>query len=342
MRENKFKGRPMVLLCLILIYGMAAFGQGRDEFYPYTVACSDTPVNAGDTATFTAKFPEKAELDKYTFQWSVSSGEISEGQGTISIKVKTSTHGGGGSVTATMVLGSVGTMYPGSQTTADCTVQLLTPPKPELADEISTVGNCEEGSRSLHDFLISLANNPADEGHIAIYTEKSKIGSSYQRERELRAAMKLFAGSYDRLRIVKAALRDNAKTEFWRVPPGAVMHEIEPLDLSGIPKRPKPTEPYLYGMESFDGIAECKQYDYDVNSYADHLKQNPKDSGRIVIQSTTRVRFLRKQRGILSTLARRGVPAKRLKTVFVKANEGPISEGTELWVIPAKNGPVRL
>lgn len=337
MRENKFKGRPVVLLCLILISGVAAFGQGRDAFYPYTVECSETLVNAGETATFTAKFPEKAVLDKYTFRWSISSGEISEGQGTLSIKVKTEPYHADSSITATMHLGSTGTMYPGSQTTGDCTAKLLPAPKPELVDEISTVDNCEAGSRALQGFISSLANNPSSEGYIVIYTERGKTGSSRQRERELRAAMKLFGGSFDRLRIEIAAFADNAKTEFWLVPPGTLMHDIQPLDLSGVPKSPEPTEPYLYGMESLDGIPECKQENYDVPSYADHLKQNPKYRGRIVIGATTRARFLRKERGIRSTLARRGVAATRVKFVSVKADAGPLSESVELWVIPTKN-----
>jgi hypothetical protein len=224
-----------------------------------------------------------------------------------------------------------------AQQTELSTVQLPTGSKPELVDEITTVGNCEDGSRALHDFLISLANNPADEGHIIIYTEKSKLGGGLQRERQLRAAMKLFRGSYERVRIVRAALRHDAKTEFWRVPPGAVIHETEPLDLSGIPESAKPSSPYMYGMESFDGIAECKLYDYDVTSYADHLRQERKDRGRIIIRSTTRTRFLRKRRDILPTLSRGGVAAKRVDTVFVRADAGLISEAVELWVIPAKN-----
>lgn len=332
-----FKNPSIILFCLIFILSASAYGQERDGFYPYTVECQETVVTAGTTAAFSAKFPDGAKLDKYTYAWTVSLGEIIEGQGTLSIKVKTEPYHADSIITATMRLDSTGTIYPGSQTTGDCTVRLLPAPKPELVDEINTYGNCEAGSRALQGFISSLANNPSLEGYIVIYTERGKAGSSRRRERELRAAMKLSGGSFDRLRMEKAAFADNAKTEFWLVPPGAVMHDIQPLDLSGVPKSAQPTETYLYGMESFDGIPECKTEDYDVPSYADHLKQNSQDKGRIVIGATTRARFLKKERGIMSTLARRGVPATRVKVVYVKASAGAISESVELWLIPAKN-----
>lgn len=271
----------------------------------------------------------KQQRAEVKFEWSVSA-DITAGAGTEKITINS-----GDRWNISIEVDMKSPYFPNVR--ESCNVSVEPAPKPELEAEINTVGNCEDGSRALQGLLASLANNPSDEGHIVIYTEKNKIRSSSTREREIRSAMKLFGGSYDRLRIVRAELRDNAKTQFWRVPPGAVMHEIEPLDLSGVSMSPKPTEPYIYGMETFDGIAECKIYEHDVNSYADHLKQNPKDRGKIVIRATTRTRFVKKQRGILSMLARRGVPAKRVKTVFAKADVGHVNETVELWVIPAKN-----
>jgi hypothetical protein len=65
-------------------------------------AASET-VRAGETITFSAKFSRAAE--NIVYNWSISGGEIIEGQGTARIKVATPPEMGGLSLTATVELG---------------------------------------------------------------------------------------------------------------------------------------------------------------------------------------------------------------------------------------------
>ena len=61
-------------------------------------------VKAGEIITFTANI--SGGLSEISYQWTVSQGEIIEGQGTPQIKVKTAREAAGGSLTATVELSS--------------------------------------------------------------------------------------------------------------------------------------------------------------------------------------------------------------------------------------------
>lgn len=69
------------------------------------IAAASESVKAGETVTLTAEVAG-ISADDMTFNWTVSAGEIAEGQGTKQIKVKTDGRMAGGSVTATVEISS--------------------------------------------------------------------------------------------------------------------------------------------------------------------------------------------------------------------------------------------
>jgi hypothetical protein len=74
-------------------------------------------IKAGETMSFEAHVSPGIQID-YTFNWTVSQGEIIEGQGTSKIKVKT-TAGMTGNVTATVEIGGDGFCYACQRTASE-------------------------------------------------------------------------------------------------------------------------------------------------------------------------------------------------------------------------------
>lgn len=122
----------LILAALLLISLNTVFGQSGDVSYPLLVECSENPLSAGDLAVFTAKFSPEIKTDDLSFNWTTNLGELTEGQGTSSIKVKLPEDGD--SVTATLKIGG-SSLWVGSQTTASCTVSINQIPKAQLITE---------------------------------------------------------------------------------------------------------------------------------------------------------------------------------------------------------------
>jgi hypothetical protein len=122
---------------------------------------------------------------------------------------------------------------------------------------------------------------------------------------------------------------DDPRTEFWLVPPGAEAPAAGPSDFDPVKRE---TKPYVFGLESSDGVAGCEETPYDPVAYADHLKGS-KDRGKIVISERSLARFRRKEREVRNTLQKAGVAQSRVRSQFVKVSH-PLQGSVELWIIP--------
>src|SRR6185295_5101468 len=125
------------------------------------VSCpADVELNA--PITFTASGPGDMTV---TYNWSVSAGTITSGQGTSSITVSTDNLGGQ-TVTATV---EVGGLDPSCSRTASCTTGVRPPPKtPVKFDEYGDIKFNDEKAR-LDNYAIQLQNDPAAQGYILAY-----------------------------------------------------------------------------------------------------------------------------------------------------------------------------
>jgi len=126
------------------------------------VSCPDQ-VDEGQPMTFTANFSGNQSI---TYNWSVSAGTISSGQGTSSITVDT-TGLGGQTVTATVEIGGID---PSCSRTASCTtsVKQKAIPTCEKVDEYGDIKFNDEKAR-LDNFASRLQTDAGSQGYIIGY-----------------------------------------------------------------------------------------------------------------------------------------------------------------------------
>jgi hypothetical protein len=188
----------------------------------FNVECPSGLIKEGTPVTFTASV--NGGPGTQTYNWSVSAGRITSGQGTNSISVDT-TGLGGQSVTATAELGG---LDPSCPKTTSCTATIEAPRVPRKFDEYGNIRFNDEKAR-LDNFAIQLQNEPGAQGEIIGY---GSCGSEGQ-ERGNRAKDYLVntrgidAG---RLVVVDGGCMPELKVQLWVVPSGAT---AAPADTSG-------------------------------------------------------------------------------------------------------------
>jgi len=136
------------------------------------VSCPDS-VNQGEPITFTANFSGSGSV---TYNWSVSAGTISSGQGTSSITVNTD-GAGGQTVTATV---DVGGMDPSCSGTKSCSTAVKTPPTPPACNKFDEYGNIKfnDEKARLDNFAVELQNKVNSTGYIIGYGACEGEGSA--------------------------------------------------------------------------------------------------------------------------------------------------------------------
>jgi hypothetical protein len=177
-----------------------------------SVSCP-SDVDQGSPITFTAAVNGGPNV---TYNWSVSAGTISSGQGTSSITVDTATLGGQ-SVTATVELSG---LDPSCSRTASCTTGVRTPPKsPVKFDEYGNIKFNDEKAR-LDNYAIQLQNDPTSQGYIIAYG--SCAGEAEARAQRAKDYLVNTRGiDAGRLVTVDGGCRSDLAVELWIVPTGA-------------------------------------------------------------------------------------------------------------------------
>lgn len=172
-------------------------------------------VDEGQPATFTANFGQGTPTVSETYNWTVSSGTITSGQGTSSITVD-STGVGGGSITATVEIGGVD---PSCNRTASCTVQVRQKVGPRKFDEYGNIRFNDEKAR-LDNYAIQLQNAPTDRATIIGYgaCEGEGLNRANRAKDYLVNTRGIDAGRID---TVDGGCRSELKVELWLVPSGA-------------------------------------------------------------------------------------------------------------------------
>ena len=177
-----------------------------------SVSCP-SDVDQGSPITYTASVNGDASV---TYNWSVSAGTISGGQGTSSITVDT-TGLGGQTVTATVELGG---LDPSCSRTASCTTSIRAPNAPAVKfDEYGNIKFNDEKAR-LDNYAIQLQNAPGSQGYILAYG--SCAGEAQARADRAKDYLINTRGiDAGRLVTVDAGCRADLTVELWVVPTGA-------------------------------------------------------------------------------------------------------------------------
>jgi hypothetical protein len=188
-----------------------------------SVSCpSDAEINA--PITFTASVAGGDPNATWTYNWSVSAGTISSGQGTSTITVDTNGVAGGTSVTATVTLGGADPSCTG--TTASCTTQIKAPaPIAERFDEYGNIRFNDEKAR-LDNFAIRLQQDPTAGATIIVYG--SCAGEAQQRGDRAKDYLVNTRGiEAGRITVVDGGCRADLTVQLWIVPSGATAPQVD-------------------------------------------------------------------------------------------------------------------
>jgi len=168
----------------------------------------------GDPMTFVANVTGGEGI---TYNWSVSAGTISSGQGTSSITVDTTGVAGGSSITATVEIG-------GTPAGCDCpktaseTAGVAAPPQAETIAEFGKQ-TPDEIKAQLDPFFIRLQNDPTAQGYIINYGTPAQIKA---RRTVITNAIKFRNFPMDRITFVDGPdTGDGPRTKLVFVPAGA-------------------------------------------------------------------------------------------------------------------------
>jgi hypothetical protein len=181
-----------------------------------SVSCTDA-VDEGQPITFTASVTGGLASVSATYNWSVSAGTISSGQGTSTITVDT-TGLGGQTVTASV---DVGGYPPACSRTASCSTQVrpVVPPGPTKFDEYGNIRFNDEKAR-LDNYAIQLQNQPGSEGYIIAYG--TCVGEGQARADRAKNYLVNTRGiEAGRIVTIDGGCRADLTVELWIVPTGA-------------------------------------------------------------------------------------------------------------------------
>jgi len=187
--------------------------KGPPPVCPEISVSGPSEVDQGQPITFSSTLSPDANV---TYNWTVSAGTISGGQGASSITVDTAGLAGQ-TVTATLELGGLDPSF-GRTRSASTGVRPL-PPVAVMFDEYGNIRFNDEKAR-LDNYAIQLQNQPGDTGTIVGFgsCEGEGLARAERAKGYLVNTRGIDAG---RLTTVDGGCRDEVWVELWRVPTGA-------------------------------------------------------------------------------------------------------------------------
>ncbi|HLA10645.1 MAG TPA: hypothetical protein VJ023_08615 [Pyrinomonadaceae bacterium] len=183
-----------------------------------SVSCP-ADVEEGAPITFTASVTGGDTAVTGTYNWSVSAGTITSGQGTPTITVDTAGIGGQ-TVTASV---DVGGYPPTCATTASCSTQVRTvvPLTPTRFDEYGDIRFNDEKAR-LDNYAIQLQNDPGAEGYIIAYGTCAGQGQE-RADRAKNYLVNTRGIEAGRIITIDGGCRADLSVELWIRPTGATV-----------------------------------------------------------------------------------------------------------------------
>ena len=176
-----------------------------------------TNIAVDQPVTFSARVAGGTPIIAPIYNWTVSGGNIIEGQGTSLIKVDTQGLAGQ-TIKATLTMGGH-TL----NCSATCTLQIPVPgAKPRKFDEFPDISRNDEKAR-LDNYVIELQNDPTATGYVLVYPSRTRKTSDAQRHATRIVEYLVNSRGIDARRIVTmvGGARDDLKIELWVAPQGA-------------------------------------------------------------------------------------------------------------------------
>jgi hypothetical protein len=182
-----------------------------------TVSCPDTGT-PGTLVTFTANVSGGNLAVTASYDWTVSAGRITSGQGTSSITVDTTGLPGNSTVAATVTVGGYAA---NCNVSSSCTTSFPSRPVARKVDEFGNITFDDEKAR-LENFAIELRNDPTSQGYLICYGGRyGKAGDADKRCARAKGYLAAQGIDSSRLVMFDGGYRDNETVELWKVPQGA-------------------------------------------------------------------------------------------------------------------------
>lgn len=226
---------------LYFISLVAVFTIGANAQCPsLSVTSPSDEIPAGDFMSFSANVVsgETKSAVAISYNWSVSAGSISKGQGTSVIEVDTAGLDGQ-TITATLELGG---LPPACARSASATGSVK---RSVLASKIDEFGVANEETEwlRLDNFAIWLQNDPSAIGYIITYrgTKSAVAEAKAVNKRMLKYLVEIRRLDADRFKTIDGGTRPTLWREFWLVPMGAKIPKATPT--TSAPKSTTPKKP---------------------------------------------------------------------------------------------------
>jgi hypothetical protein len=208
--------RFLLIISFLTIATLSSLAQTDQRFCPKIVVTGPPGItNPGEKMEF--RVSVSGIFAGLRYEWTVSHGEIVEGQGTLSITISGLSKDETGTNVEAKV--KVGPMPNGCETTASEMAAVAGLPTSCPGQQWGKIKPNEE--RAQYDsFFAELENNPTDKGFILLsITQQEKLGST--NARILFATKHAKFRKFDISRLVFGLVAsDEPKTTVWRMPPG--------------------------------------------------------------------------------------------------------------------------
>jgi hypothetical protein len=215
------KTRSNVIAVLVLLLGTLSFPAAAQDIAvscpTVRVSCPDL-VRAGEELTFTVSVSGGDPSVEPTYNWTVSAGTISSGQGTSTIVVDT-TGIGGQTVTATVDVGG----FPRECSTAEsCTTSVSEKdvPAKKLGEYITR--DLKANTAMLDDFVLQLMNDPGAQGYVIAYGGRTSRPEDAQKAADNATDYTMNTRKMDGARTLSGVggYREEPTIELWIAPAG--------------------------------------------------------------------------------------------------------------------------
>jgi hypothetical protein len=203
-----------------------------------SVNCPSEPVKAGQPVTFTANVSGGDPNVTPTYNWTVTAGTISSGQGTSSITVDTTGLADNSNITATVDVGG----YDRSCSTSSSCSTGVTARLARKVDEYGNIRFNDEKAR-LDNYAIELQNDPTAQGYLICYGGRRGRAGEGQRRCDRAKDYLVTTRGIDASRIftVDGGFKEELNVELWIVPSGATPPTASPtVDPSEVQATPAP------------------------------------------------------------------------------------------------------
>jgi PKD domain-containing protein len=251
MRLNDWRFFMLLVVVALLSFsastGFDVSAQQKQQAKPQCpttqVSCPDS-VEAGGKLMFTSLVSGGDQNVTPTYNWTVSAGSISSGQGTSTIEVDTSEVPGDSTVTATVDVGGFDRECGYGSTAASCTTTVIKKPEPRKLDEYGKLQPKDENTR-LDNFVIELQTDPAARGYIIAYGGRAARAGDARKAADNAKDYLVKKRGLDPSRVMTmdGGLREQPTVELWIVPSGAQPPKPEPTVKPGETKPPGAAKP---------------------------------------------------------------------------------------------------